>query len=617
MTLAPDSLAAAFPTTDRGQWHELVAKALARSKPGVLPADVEGRLGSPTDDGYTVKPLYTAADVERFPLPAAPGEADFRRGSVAAADRAGWQIRQRYWGTRDEIVAAASDGLANGVTGVWLTLLPELVSADDVPEILGAFDLTDVDVTLEGFAHATAAAEHGLAALADQSLTNGSSLGLDPIGLLAGTGRTADGVAVLELAERAREIGCLAYSLDATIYHDAGASFGEELGAATAAGLATLRNLTGAGFTVDQAAGMIEFRFAVTDDQFASIAKLRAARLLWSRVLEVAGASQERGQRQHAVTSWAMLTQRDPWVNLIRNTVACFAAGTGGADAVTVQPHSMAREVPDDLARRMARNTQHLLLDESHVGVVDDPLGGSWYGETRTRELAEAAWEWVQEIEGSGGMETAVSAGQIAGRIRKSYERESGRIARRRSPLTGVSEFPDRERVPVEAPSSNVFHRPGGGLPQHRWAEPFEALRDASDAAVASGRSVTVHLLTVGTRASFTPRLGFAQNLFAAGGIDTVEQALDADDGFMLERSESDAPAAPVVVCICGSDKDYAGTVSEWSDRLPEGATVWLAGKPVSGADAYGAAGVSGYLFAGCDALEVLRTTLTDLEVSL
>ncbi len=180
-------------------------------------------------------------------------------------------------------------------------------------------------------------------------------------------------------------------TVDATIYHDAGASDADELAVATAVGVAYLRALTDAGLSIDEAFAAVEFRFAVTADQFLSIAKLRAARQIWARVAELSGA-RDRGQHQHAVTSRAMMTHRDPWVNMLRTTIACFAAAVGGADAITVLPFDAAIGLPDDFARRIARNTHAILHDESSLGRVVDAAGGSGYVETITAQLAEKAW---------------------------------------------------------------------------------------------------------------------------------------------------------------------------------------------------------------------------------
>lgn len=594
------ALADGFRPVDRAQWHQLVAAALARTRGQVAPEEAERLIATPTDDGYSLHALYTRADVVDLPMPADPGQPDFVRGSQPATGR-GWSLRQRHWLTSPDVADEVADDLANGVDSIWLT------SGDNqaADAVLGELDLAKVPVVMQAFRSTTDQAQALLDAVSDGPVHPHSSLGLDPIGHLAATGRLGDLDEAGDLARAAADLKMLAFTIDGSVYHEAGASDGQELGAVTAAGLETLRHLVDAGMSVDEAAALLEFRWVVSDDQFGSIAKLRAARVLWHRVLDVAGAERPVGQRQHAVTSTAMLTGRDPWVNLIRNCVAAFAGGVGGAEAVTVQPHSLFSSEADELARRLARNTQHVLLSEAHAGFVADPGGGSYYLESRTWRLAEAAWSWLQEIEALGGMRHAVENGLVGQRLDRTWHLRRERVAKRKIPITGVSEFPDAERRDA---AYEPMHRPGGGLPQHRFAEDFEALRDRADAAATTP---TVVLVALGPLARHSTRQTFAANLFAAGGIATVP--VPFEPGQPLEL-----PTGATVACLCGADADYpdlAGPAAEAAREAGAG-HVLLAGKPGSRADADAAAGIQDYVYAGCDALAVLTRTLDQLEVT-
>ena len=202
--------------------------------------------------------------------------------------------------------------------------------------------------------------------------------------------------------------GVRAITVDGPALHNLGASASWELAGAVAAGVAYLRLLGEAGLSVPDSLRQISFRLAADDDQFMTVAKFRVLRRLWARVAEVAGEPDAGAARVHAVTSMPMMAQRDPWVNMLRTTVAAFGAGVGGADTVLVQPFDAA--IPGGLpgtaagfARRIARNTQLLLLEESHLGRVLDPAGGSWFVEDLTERLAEQAWEHFQQIEAHGG----------------------------------------------------------------------------------------------------------------------------------------------------------------------------------------------------------------------
>lgn len=445
-----------------------------------LPEPVEEALRRPVAPGVTVAPLYTAEDAADLPTAAGvPGLPPFVRGSRAGASGAaggadgdvpgGWDVRQRHAHPDVAVTkeAIAAD-LENGVTSLWLVVGEGAVPADRLGEVLADVYLDLAPVSVSG---GTVAAEAFLDLIEARSDTDapiapGGSLGLDPLGDSAASGRPQDLGGLAALARRAAAHPDLrSVVVDGTVFADAGASVVEELGCSLAAGVAYLRALTDGGLSVDEAFGQLEFRYSAGAEQFTTIAALRAARRLWDRVGEVSGASPEvRGQRQHAVTSSVMTTRRDPWVNMLRTTVACFAAGVGGADAVTVQPFDAALGLPDSFARRIARNTQSLLVEEGHLARVLDPAGGSWYVESLTDELARAAWEWFTEIERAGGLAAALDSGLVRDRIATAWDARSKRLATRAEAITGVSEFPNlAEKLPERQPAAELH--PGGGCP--------------------------------------------------------------------------------------------------------------------------------------------------------
>ncbi|SOC48984.1 methylmalonyl-CoA mutase [Blastococcus aggregatus] len=615
-------LAAEFPAVTRDQWRDLVAGVLRKAGREDLPEPVEEALRRPVAPGVTVAPLYTAEDATDLPTTAGvPGLPPFVRGSRAGATGAaggadgdvpaGWDVRQRHAhpdaaATKEAIAA----DLENGVTSLWLVVGDGAVPADRLGDVLADvyLDLAPVSVSGVGEGGGVRAAEAFLDLLdarsdTDEPIAPGGSLGLDPLGAHAASGQAQDLSGLAGLARRAAAYPDLrSVVVDGTVFADAGASAVEELGCSLAAGVAYLRALTDTadgqqGLSVDEAFGQLEFRYSATADQFTTIAALRAARRLWDRVGEVSGAAPEvRGQRQHAVTSSVMTTKRDPWVNMLRTTVACFAAGVGGADAVTVQPFDAALGLPDSFARRIARNTQSLLVEEGHLARVLDPAGGSWYVESLTDELARAAWDWFTEIERAGGLAAALDSGLVRDRIATAWDARAKRLATRADAITGVSEFPNlTEKLPERQPAAALH--PSGGLPRVRAAQEFESLRDAADTA---GERPTVYLATIGPIARHTARASFAGNLFQAGGLATP--AGDLAEGLR--------EAGTMVACICGTDKDYAEQAAGLAAALKDaGATqVWLAGKPDLAVD-----GVDGYVYAGCDALDVLRTVHAQL----
>lgn len=548
-------LAADFPSTTRDDWRALALGVLRKS--GVESDSPEAALGADTYDGVRVAPLYDAGDLPELRAP--------------RVSHRGWDVRQRHAVPDNEAVLA---DLENGVTSLWLA-----VPVADLARTLDGVHLDLAPVVLEAGERTAEAAEVLLGLGAPVRGNLGAGLGDDAV----------------ELALRcsAGHPGLRAIVVDGLPYHDAGGGDAQELGCSLAVGVAHLRALTAAGLPVEAALGQLEFRYAATADQFATIAKLRAARLLWARVAEVCGG--QGVQLQHAVTSSAMMTARDPYVNMLRTTLACFAAGVGGADAVTVLPFDAAMGAPDAFARRIARNTQALLLEESGVGRVADPAGGSWYVERRTADLAARAWAWFQEIEAAGGVQAAGEL--VAGRIAETRARRDDDIAHRRFPITGVSEFPDPRERPLR-PSST----PAEGV---RYARPYEELRDLADAQPERPR---VFLATIGPVAAHTARASFAANLFHAGGLETVLSGPGTDPE---EIARAFTASGTAVACLCSTDKLYGehATAVARALRRAGARRIWLAGKGTH-------EGVDAHLYAGCDALDVLRTTFDDLGVA-
>ncbi|GAA1897249.1 methylmalonyl-CoA mutase family protein [Streptantibioticus ferralitis] len=603
MTVLPDdglSLAADFPDATHEQWQHLVAGVLRKSGKEVSDAEAEHALSTALEDGLRTLPLYTARDTA--PDPGLPGFAPFVRGGRAEGNTAGgWDVRQQH------TVADAGSVLAdleNGVTSLWLAVGES--AAIPVPSLDRALDGVYLDlapVVLDAGVEVEPAArrllrlyeERGVAADAARG-----NLGADPLGHEARTGRSYDFAPVAELAQlcAARYPGLRALTVDVLPYHEAGGSAAQELGCSLATGVAYLRGLTGAGLSVEQACAQLEFRYAATADQFLTVAKLRAARRLWARVAEACGAPQAGAQLQHAVTSPVMMTRRDPWVNMLRTTVATLAAGVGGADAVTVLPFDHALGLPDAFARRIARNTSTILIEESHLSRVIDPAGGSWYVEKLTDEIAHAAWEFFQEIERTGGQAAALRSGMVRDRLADTWSVRSAKLAKRREPVTGVSEFPHLAEKPVvRTPAPEP---PSGGLPRVRRDEAFEALRARSDAHLAAtGARPRVHLTALGPAAAHTARLAFAANLFQAGGIEPVTEGT-------LEESGARE------VCLCSSDAVYEEQAEATAQTLRAAGArhVFLAGRPAT------YAGVDTYVFTGCDAIAVLSATLDRMGVS-
>ncbi|WP_445400544.1 methylmalonyl-CoA mutase small subunit [Streptomyces sp. LE64] len=617
MTVLPDdglSLAAEFPDATHEQWQRLVEGVLRKSGKEISGDDAERVLSTTIEDGLITRPLYTARDA--VASPGFPGAAPFVRGGRPEGSASGgWDVRQRHAGNDPARVnEAVLADLENGVTSLWLALEPGGLTVDGLGRALEGVLLDLAPVVLDA---GTASGEAGRALLARYEAHGvrpeeaRANLGADPLGHEARSGRELDGGDAVELARAALAgwPGVRALTVDALPYHEAGGSAAEELGLSLATGVAYLRLLTDAGLAVDEACGQLAFRYAATADQFLTIAKLRAARRLWARVAEVAGAQGTAGaQQQHAVTSSVMMTRRDPWVNMLRTTLAALAAGVGGADAVTVLPFDEAIGLPDAFARRIARNTSTILLEESHLGRVIDPAGGSWYVERLTDELAHRSWEFFQELEAAGGLPGALRSGFVGERLASTWAARSRRLATRREPITGVSEFPSlAERAVAREPAPA---RVSGGLPRVRRDEAYEALRARSDAHLAAtGARPKVFLAALGPAAAHTARVTFAANLFQAGGIEPVHEPVTVDaDSVAAAFVASGAKVA----CLCSSDALYEeGAAAVAAALRGAGAQrIYLAGRPADHPD------VDAYVFAGCDAVQTLTSVLDLLGVA-
>lgn len=603
------------------QWQNAVAGVLAKSRrvePTELGPEPQRLLETTTYDDVTVNPLYGIRD--ELPEAPLPGEFPYVRGTSATRDvNAGWLVSAQFGGTD---AAAANErilsALESGVSALWLQVGAEALPADALPAVLDQVLLDLAPITLDAGAD-TAAAADALYALLDARTDVADhaavriALGAAPL-TSAFSGRddvsVADAIALAAAAsERAESVRAL--TVDGTAFHNAGASDAEELGAAIAAGLEYLRELVTAGRTAAGALGQIEFRLAATDDQFQTIAKFRAGRRLWARVAQVVGAADAGTAPQHAVTSAAMMTQRDPWVNMLRTTLAAFGAGVGGADSVTVLPFDVALpagvlDVSEAFSERIARNTQLLLLEESNLGRVLDPGAGSWYVEELTAQVAGKAWEFFQQIEAAGGYRAALDAGLISDRIAATRARRDADIAHRRTSVTGVNEFPNLGEAPLPADVAD------SGAFAARYAAPFEALRDRSDAYLAAhGARPTVLLAPLGPVAEHNVRSTFAANLLAAGGIEAVNPGPLALD--TIAQAVTDTGAT--VAVLCGTDKRYGEDAGPAVAALRAAgiSTVLLAGPEKAVGDAEDEARPDGFLTAKIDAIAALTDLLNTL----
>jgi methylmalonyl-CoA mutase len=604
-------LAAEFPHATRAQWLKLVEGVLRG-------APFEKKLIGRTYDGISIEPLYDRDTAARPIAGRAPGTP--------------WQVIQRVDHPDPAVAnAEALHDLENGATGLSLVFAGSSAaygygldpSPGPLERVLEGVYLDGAALELQLSAHAREVPRHLAALVKRRGIapeTTEIRFGLNPIGGLAATGRLPLPWSELSkyLAALVRELAGQGFKgpfavADGRVVHSAGGSEAQELAFALAAAVTYLRALEAGGFALDDARGALFFRLAADADQFLTIAKFRALRILWTRIEEACGLA-PKPVFVAAETAWRMLTNRAPAVNMLRATMATFSAAIAGADAIAVLPHTLSAGLPDRFARRVARNTQLILLEESNLAKVADPAAGSGGMEALTRQIADAAWRLFQEIERAGGLLAALENGSIQRQVAAVRAERERAVAHGKDALTGTSEFPqldepavsvlDVAKVVVSPPESAAVKTEP--LSAMRLAEPFERLRGASDRMLSqTGSRPKVFLATVGSPADFTTRARFAQNFFAAGGIEAVtNEAVRAAD----EMSAAFKASGAKIACLCSSDElyDKQGREAAQALKTTRAAHLYLAGRPKN-ADALTAAGVKTFIFAGCDALAILK----------
>ncbi|QGZ95542.1 methylmalonyl-CoA mutase family protein [Terricaulis silvestris] len=612
---------------DEADWRALVEQGLKGA--------AWSRLVGKTADGIPLEPLYrepnmhTAEDVSGM-----PGAAPFVRGAGAGA----WTIRQAFGHpdparTNDEILA----DLQGGVGAIELVIDPHgkkgvaIRDEADFDLVLAGVVLEAAPVSLDAGGQRAAewlAGKHkGVAA-------PGTAYNVDPIGTLMRTGEM-DRYGLLEAALFAARIrattpAATAIRVDARQVHEAGGTEAQEIATALSCGVEYLRSMTSEALTVqrlaiEDAGASIAFAMAVGPDVLIEAAKLRALRLCWARVLEASGASPAaRAAHIHAFTSRRMMTRYDAWTNILRVSTAAFAAAVGGADDITTYPLTDALGLPTPFSRRVARNTQHVLLEECRLGHVADPAGGSWFVEKLTRDLADNAWAIMQQIEARGGIVAALQAGLPQDMVATARTERQRAIATRRETITGVTDYPLLDAaMPATEPRAFFSAKPTPEPPPDlkfaplapiRWAAPFEALRGRAE--TGSARPA-VFFANLATLAEFAPRAQWSRNLLASGGVGsigpeeahaTMETLIDA-----LRLTKA------CVAIITGTDARYAEHAENAAQRLKAAGADWvlLAGKPGENEAKWRAAGVDQFVFAGQDAIKELETLHVALRIAL
>jgi len=670
-----------FPPLSKSDW---IAKVEADLKGASFDA-----LRSTIPGGLRLEPLYTADDATDLRAPGLPGVFPYLRGS---APLGGWTIRQEYDDPRPGVCKELiREDLERGVEALYLRLGPRsgcrVLTIDGLDGLLESVDLEKTSVWIDARSDTLAVAV-GLLAVAKRRGVSYDSLqgclGFDPVGLLAEEGRLQGGLRARfsELRDLAswcsrNAEGLRAVEVSSYPYHGGGASAVQELAYSIATGVEYLRQLVDGGLGVDSAARQIAFTYSVSGDFFTEIAKLRAARWLWAKVVVTAGAEADAGAMQmHARTSRFTKAERDPWVNMLRATAECTAAVLGGAQSVATLPFDCVIGPADELARRVARNTQVVLREEAHLGKVADPAGGSWFVESLTNDLARAAWAELQSIEGAGGIVAVLGSGKLIDAVGEVADAREKDLARRKTPLVGVSEFPNlqedavhrepvsdeelqrlfkasldalelgahRDRLLALVKLVNDLERPAGALTeacvaaasagadmysiatvlQHgqpdfhlepilQWRQ-AEIWEDLRTRSDGADPRPLAFLANLGAIPSHKTRSTWAQNLMAAAGIDAKGNA-GFSEADLLASGWNESGASLAV--IAGSDQDYETMLEPAVAALKTAGcpVVLVAGRPGERESRLREAGASDFIFVGADVLSVMSRVLDSIGV--
>jgi methylmalonyl-CoA mutase len=600
-----------FPPVTTNEWMDKIRSDLKG-------AEFNKKMVWRTSEGFDVKPFYRMEDTENLMyMHTLPGEYPYIRG--AGAKNNNWSIRQDIEVT--DYTAANLKALSLPGKGVdslgFIIKDPESVSERNLRILLSSIDpvTTGVNFLCNGKAREILdiliiiARENGTA-------YSSAAIEADPLNrlLLNGTLCIPEEEAFDYLAGLTRSAslfpGFRTIHLNAASFKNAGAGIVQELAFALSAGSEYLAQLTAKGLSAVMAASAIRFSFGAGGDYFPEIAKLRAARLLWSVVLNgfLPGTGESIKMDIHSVTTRWNKTLYDPYVNLLRTQTEAMAAVTGGTDSLTVEPYDITFRQPDEFSERIARNQQLILREESSFGSVADPSAGSYYIENLTRLIAEKSWDLFVAIDEMGGFLQAVKSGYIREKLSRAASAKRSDIATRKRVLLGTNQYPDRrESLSPAADTARIFAerdeeriRDKGGIVLFRGSEEYDRLRVAVDR---SPSRPQVFLLSIGDRAKRMARAQFSSAFFGCAGYCVLENdGFDDPEEGIVSALESKAG----IVVICSSDEDYSVFAPYIYSKLRDKAIVVIAGNPPL-AEELKEKGLTWFIHKGSDLPAIIR----------
>lgn len=600
-----------FPPVSTEKWEEVINKDLKG-------ADYDKKLVWKTIEGFSVKPYYRAEDLENLTyLNTNPNEFPYVRGKQAKANT--WDIRQDI-AVKDAVEAnrIAVDAVKRGATALGLCVR-EITTAEQMATLLKGIDLTKVKInftcsksylpTLKLLVEVAKKQNVDTKEIAgsidfdifNYALKHGEFYGSEEANY-------AEAVEVINYIE-AELPKFRALTVNGRMFHNAGSSIVQELGYTLAAANDLMANLTEKGCKVETVASNMQFTFAIGSNYFMEMAKIRAARMLWSKIVEqyAPKCSCAYDVYIHATSSTWNKSVYDAYVNMLRTTTETMSAAIAGADSISVAPFDAAYKQADDFSMRIARNQQILLKEESYLDKIVDPAAGSYYIENLTNSIAQYAWENFLAVEGKGGFAKAIREGYVQDEIEKMAQQRNQDIATRKTVILGTNQYPNlTENMGDKIQAKECCCCGAKGtevkvLNQYRGAQVFEELRLATEKAAQKPK---VFLLTYGNLAMRKARSGFATNFFGVAGYEIIDNV-----GFATaaEGVKAALDAKADIVVMCSSDEEYAEIVNDVCAGLKgKVKSIVLAGYPKEQVEAYKAQGVDEFIHVKTNVLESL-----------
>ena len=598
-----------FPPISGEEWRKKIECDLKG-------ADFDRKLVWKTDEGFNLQPYYRMEDLDSVSPAPAPGQIPVFSKSSALKDN-DWLIRQDFKISGQ--AAACNTSILNAVSRGAQSVGLDLTSAGEISqtllrEILAGVDPGQISLNFLKAADPVKLYRAILAYLEKEGIKPvllKGNLGADPLGNMAASGKLKDG-SVDELAAIIREAAehtpaFRIIAVQAALFQDAGSSLSQELGYGLSMANQYMKELSEKGLAPGQIAKAMSFTFACGPDYFPEIAKLRAARWLWTAICSEWGI--EAGQLEifiHSRSATWNMTLYDPHVNMLRTTTEAMSGSLGGADEISVHPYDMLFREDHDFSSRIARNTQIILKEESYFNKVLDPASGSYYIEALTNSIAEKAWTYFLDIEEKGGFQEALKSGFLHAQVRELMTLKKAKASSRKQSILGVNQYPNFDEfilgnLATKEHSKDSDKEDFPALHPFRVAEELEQLRLQTERSASRPK---VFLLKFGDPAWTTARAMFSGNFFAAAGYLIIARAPFKT----IEAGIQDALKEKAdIVVLCSSDDQYAAIGPHAKELLGTNARLVIAGYPTDTIDELRAKGIDQFIHMKSNLLEDLK----------